>query len=181
MTCKNSNCGVCLNNYKKCTAKIPKCRTKVTKTMDAKRTTYKNLDKEWAGTLDSCFNSPSFNGNGYTSLFIPLVKNGKCVNCEEHWRPGDTDVAGSRRKFCHFDEEGRQVAANAFKKKAGCRYPEDIKLTLKHVCSSNNRGNMYEVVLEYDGTYCGEKKNGIIVQDSGMRSDNFKDHWQYIP
>jgi hypothetical protein len=158
LPCKGSRCGVCENNYKKCTRKVADCDKKVTKVMDAEQVSVKNI----TNGRESCFKGkPYFNGNGYTSRFVPLIKkNGVCVDCNSD---SFRFLGETGKDFCYLDGLMREVAVNAFKKDPKCDYPEDVSLRLTDFCFNSNRGLQFSAVARYKGKYCG-KSSVIYVE-----------------
>ena len=145
LKCAGSNCGVCDNNYKKCTRKVAKCNGKIKKVRSATKV---KVDEIKGEGNESCFGEPYHAGTGYVSRFVPLVKNGVCIDCNSNnWYTRDV-----KRDFCWVDGVMKQVAANAFKEKKGCKYPQDIKLKLLNTCANNNRSTLdffKRIIMDY--------------------------------
>ncbi len=171
LPCKGSSCGVCDNNYKKCTRKVAKCDAPVKKIIKAKKVRTKEIKTE---NNKSCFaGDPYFSGNGYTSRFVPLIrKDGVCIDCNsDSFRFRDE----SGKDFCYLDKLMRQAAVNAFKKKSDCKYPEDVSLTLKDFCFDNNRGMQFDAIARYQGMYCGKKKTIYVEGSTDFGPNSYTD------
>ncbi|KAI8113212.1 hypothetical protein M9435_003216 [Picochlorum sp. BPE23] len=171
LPCKGSKCGVCENNYKKCTRKVAKCNAKVTKTIKAKKVATKKIKTE---NHKPCFaGKPYASGDGYTTRFVALVrKNGVCVDCNSDsflFR----DESG--KDFCYLDGLMRQTAVNAFKKKSKCQYPEEVSLTLKDFCFDNNRRMQFDAIARYEGKYCGKKRTIYVQGSTDFGSNSYSD------
>jgi len=179
--CKTKNCGVCNDNYKKCDAKITKCSANV-KTV-ASKAIQGRYSPDTASTFNYCQNEPGFTGNGYSSLFTPVVKNGVCIDCNgDNFRP----YSEGGMRFCSFDRRGRKVAAMAFKKKSGCSYPGSIKFTLDRTCLLQSGTKPFYINLIYSAKYCGEEKT-VIASGGGFYKGpkdrarmNPGEQWRYI-